>query len=172
MRLKHEGYEKTVSVESEHNSLLAGVKYTGLRYNFSYEMNGNLTLKTRVDYVRVKEEKIDPDEGFMIYQDIICHMEKLPLSLYFRYAYFHTDSYKSRIYAYEQETTASFSSTALYDQGNRSYLMMRYNYNSKISLWLRFAATHYRNKEIIGSGNDLIASNSRHELKFQLTAKF
>jgi len=172
MRLKHEGYEKAGRVEIERNSLLAWVKYTGLRYNFSYEMNGNLTLKTRMDYVKVKEEDIEPDEGFMIYQDIICHMEKIPLSLYFRYAYFHTDSYISRIYAYEQEPTASFSSTALYDKGNRSYLMIRYNYKSKISLWLRFAATNYRNKEIIGSGNDLISSNSRHELKFQLTAKF
>lgn len=146
--------------------------YFGIRYHLSYHCNDALLFRTRLEYVGVSNDAGQMDKGFMCYQDIQWHLRKVPLILYFRYAWFDTDNYGARIYAYEQQTLPSFTSVALYDEGYRTYIMLRYNVAEWLSCWMRMARTSYAEKLSIGSGNDEILSGSKHEIKLQLLIRF
>ncbi|MBN2481256.1 MAG: helix-hairpin-helix domain-containing protein [Bacteroidales bacterium] len=168
LRFKLERKQVSSGLEDQNVDDLVWSVYKGLRYYFSYRYNDLLQLRSRIEYVSVNKEEEDPDRGFMFYQDVVCHFRKIPAILNFRYAWFDTDNYRSRIYMYEQQTLSSFTSTALYDEGYRTYIMMRYNFTGGLSCWIRLARTCYAEKTTIGSGYDLIRSNSRHEIKFQV----
>lgn len=150
---------------------LIGSDYIGLRYHFSYRYNDVLQLRTRIEYVSARIEKTSSDQGFVLYQDVVCYFRKIPAILYFRYAWFDTDNYNSRIYMYEQQTLPSFTGTPLYDEGYRTYVMIRYNFVDWISCWIRLSRTCYAEKTTIGSGHDQIFSNARHEIKFQVVIR-
>ncbi|MFN2439788.1 MAG: hypothetical protein ABR503_11365, partial [Chitinophagaceae bacterium] len=73
-----------------------------------------------------------------------------------------------RIYAYESDVLYSYSIPAFQDKGFRYYLNMNYDVSKKLTFWLRFAQTIYRDEEKIGSGLNEIQGNKRSEIKIQL----
>ena len=91
-----------------------------------------------------------------------------PFSGVLRLQYFETDGYNSRIYAYENDVLYSYSIPAFYDKGYRYYVTFNYDLTQKLSFWLRWAQTIYRDKTSIGSGLDEIDGNKRSEIKFQV----
>ena len=82
--------------------------------------------------------------------------------------YFETDDYNSRIYAYENDVLYSFSIPAFSDKGIRYYFNLNYDPGKKLSIWLRWAQTIYRNRITVGSGLDEIQGNKKTELKLQV----
>ena len=112
------------------------------------------------------------EKGFMVYQDVIYQSLKSPFTFTFRYAMFETDSYDSRIYAYENDVLYAFSIPAYYYRGNRTYLIIKYSGIRNIDCWFRIAQTFYNNKTEIGSGLDEISGNAKTEIKAQLRFSF
>jgi hypothetical protein len=110
--------------------------------------------------------------GFLVYQDAGFRVQRIPLNLDFRFAWFHTDDYSSRIYAYEQDLSTGFTFSPLYNKGFRTYLMMRYALTPSLTFRLRLAHTHFFQQATLGSGYDEIDGNTRSEIKMQLTARF
>ncbi len=132
---------------------------------------GNWTLKNRLEwngYIRGSEQT----KGFMIYQDVIYQFEKMPLSINLRYALFKTDNYDNRIYAYESDVLYCLTSVAYYDEGSRFYLLLKYDFNRTLSLWLRFSDMYFANKQTVGSGNDEIQGPHKPEIKMEMRVKF
>jgi hypothetical protein len=86
--------------------------------------------------------------------------------------YFETDGYDSRLYAYENDVLYSFSIPVFYDKGYRYYVNVNYDVNKKMTVWLRWAQTIFKNKETIGSGLDEITGNKRTEVKLQMLYSF
>ena len=84
-----------------------------------------------------------------------------------RLQYFETDSYDSRIYAYENDVLYSYSIPAFSDKGFRYYLTLNYDIDKRLSVWLRWAQTIYQGKNTVGSGLDEIGGNKKTELKVQ-----
>lgn len=140
-----------------------------LRFHFSKTIN-KLDLRSRVErsFASVENEK---SNGFLVYQDIIYSIDEEALKIYGRYAYFETDDYASRIYAYENDVLYAFSFPAYYNKGSRYFLMLSYKWK-RMSFWLRYASTSYRDKEVILSGLNEIEGNTVSELKFQVRMKF
>ncbi len=95
-----------------------------------------------------------------------------PYSGGIRLQYFETDSYNSRMYAYENDVLYSYSIPVFYDKGYRYYINLNYDLNERLSVWARFVQTIYSNKIIVGSGLDEIQRNKRSEIKLQLIASF
>ena len=89
-----------------------------------------------------------------------------------RLLYFETDSYNSRLYAYENDVLYGFSIPAFFDKGFRYYTNVNYDVSKKLSIWLRLARTTYLNRQTVGSGLDEIAGNSRTECRVQILWKF
>jgi hypothetical protein len=142
------------------------------RFNATYNITPSIRLRNRVEFTTYKRGDNATENGYMIYQDIIYKALSSPLSFSFRYAIFQTESYNSRMYAYENDVLYAFSIPAFYDNGTRAYLTLRYTLVKNIDLWLRYAQTFYYNRNTIGSGLEEIQGNTRSEIKAQVRFRF
>ncbi|MCF6357920.1 MAG: helix-hairpin-helix domain-containing protein, partial [Draconibacterium sp.] len=139
------------------------------RFHIQYKPLETVTLKTRFEHAFYKGA--DNENGFMIFQDVQFALKKLPINVSARLAWFNTDSYNSRIYAYENDLLYTFSIPAYYGRGFRTYLNVKYIINDKLDFWFKVANTSWNDREIISSGNNKIVGNNKTELKFQLRLK-
>jgi hypothetical protein len=170
-RLRYENNPENEVGNTQPVPVVYSLKRTGLRYNFSLAVSKQLELQNRIELIRVRTVQNENDIGVMLYQDITYHPAGFPLTLYFRFAWFDTDSYEYRIYAYEQDMTSGFSFSPLYSKGYRTYLMLRYDIGP-LSCRLRFSQSNYMDKSFVGSGWDKINAPTRSEIKLMVTAKF
>lgn len=144
---------------------------SSLRYQISYRISEHILLKNRLEYSHMSREYSNPEKGILMYQDIRYDFLGLPLKITARYALFDTDSYDTRIYAYESDVYQAFSIPAYYDKGNRCYLLIQYQVLKNLSLWLKIAQSYYSNKTNTGSGLNQIDDNKRSDIRFQLRFK-
>ena len=140
-----------------------------MRFHIQYKPTENITLKTRIEHAFYKG--VEKENGFVIFQDIQFAPEKIPVNISARVAYFNTDSYKTRIYAYENDLLYTFSIPAYFGKGFRTYLNLKFKINEKLDFWFKVANTSWNDREIISSGNNKIIGSNKTELKFQLRLK-
>jgi Helix-hairpin-helix motif len=138
------------------------------RTQFSYRLNTAVTLRSRAEMVWYDKRGDAPEQGFLLYGDILYKPMLQPFSAGIRLQYFETEGYNSRLYAYENDILYSFSIPVFFDKGYRYYINMNYDINRKLSVWVRFAQTIFKDKSLIGSGLDEIQGTRRSELKLQL----
>lgn len=141
-----------------------------LRLHFDYALSSQLSLKSRVEFSFYQNHEFN--KGFVIYQDIVYKPEIIPLNFHFRLAFFDTDNYDTRIYAYENDVLYAFSIIPYYGQGLRYYFNLSYDINRYLSIWLRFSQTYYTDRDVISSGLGEIDGRTRSEIKVQVRAKF
>jgi hypothetical protein len=96
---------------------------------------------------------------------------KFPINFSIRAAWFHTDSYNSRIYAYENDLLYTYSVPAFYGDGFRTYLNLKYKMSENIEIWFKMAESLHFGSEKLGTGHNEIKGNQRTEVKFQLRMK-
>ena len=137
------------------------------RTQLSYKINSACTFRTRVEMLWYDKKGSAPEQGFLTYADIIYKPLQKPYSGNIRLQYFETDSYNSRLYAYENDVLYSFSIPVFYDKGYRYYLNLNYDVTRKWSVWFRLAQTIYPDKNSIGSWLDEIKGNKKIEIKMQ-----
>ncbi len=75
----------------------------------TYKLNSAFTFRTRVEILWYDKTGTSPEQGFLTYADIIYKPLRKPYSGNIRLQYFETDSYNSRVYAYENDVLYSFS---------------------------------------------------------------
>lgn len=142
-----------------------------IRLQWTNEPFPLLKLKTEVSAVFNRTEGTKWNKGILMYQDLVLALKRPQLSLYLRVAYFDTDSYDERLYAYENDVYYAFTVGSYYYQGLRAYLMLRYKIQN-LSIWLRVSRTHYLNKETISSGLTEIDKPHKTEVKVQGMYRF
>lgn len=127
-----------------------------------------LKLKTELDWILNRYPMSQTRRsGILLYQDIALKFPKPDISIHARVAYFDTDSYDERLYAYENDVYYAFSIGSYYYKGIRGYLLLRYKYKW-ISLWLRIAQTYYIDRQVISSGLTQIDKPHKTEVKAQV----
>lgn len=132
--------------------------------NADYQATPTLSLRTRVQYSRYQLGR-NSTQGLALIQDITFQRNRLTING--RYALFETDDFDNRLYVFEKDVWLAFSFPAYYGVGVRSYVLLQYQVTPAIVLWLRWARTTYSNTDTIGSGSEMIAGNTRNDLKFQ-----
>ena len=142
------------------------------RTQFNYKINRQFTIRSRVEMGWSGKKGPNPSSGFLIYTDLLYKPMLKPFSANIRLQYFETDSYNSRLYAYENDVLYSFSVPVFYDKGYRYYLNINYDFTRKMSVWARVAQTVNPNLSVIGSGLDEIRGNRKTEVKLELLYKF
>lgn len=148
------------------------VKQTSYRFNISYPASENIKLRNRVELLRYDTGN-KPQTGYLIYQDVTYKSLGKPFTVVLRYALFQSDSYDSRIYAYENDVPGSYSVIAHYYRGSRSYVLVSYDLSRHFELWLRWSQTYYSNKDVISEGSlNGIQGNTKSDVKVQLRIKF
>ena len=150
---------------------LTGLNRHRIRLQWSNEPFPLLKLKTEVSAVFDRTDGAKWNKGILMYQDVVLNFRKPQLSLYLRVAYFDTDSYDERLYAYENDVYYAFTVGSYYYQGVRAYLMLRYKIQH-FSIWLRVSRTHYLNRETISSGLTEIDKPYKTEVKVQGMYRF
>lgn len=166
-------YLRVFHEEKDQRLIDGNLKYNTLqriirvRLDFSHEISDQLSLKSRAEcsfYSKQTSEK-----GILLYQDIAYRSLQKTFSVNGRLAYFSTDGYNSRLYAYENDLLYSFAVPALYDKGIRAYLNFQKDISQRITFWLKLAATRQlaQNDADGSSGNSL-----KSELKFEVRYHF
>ncbi|MBR5542093.1 MAG: helix-hairpin-helix domain-containing protein [Bacteroides sp.] len=142
------------------------------KYQVSYSPMDKLLLKTVIDMVHNAYQQQDPSKGILISQSIGYKFKKFPLQLDTSAAWFYTDDYASRISIYEKGLLYSFSVPSFYGQGERFTMNARYELNEHLIFQAKYALTHYRDRNVIGSDLEQINGNMKNDLYLQLRLKF
>jgi hypothetical protein len=103
-----------------------------------YSVHDNLTLGTRIDFKTVPSSG---SRGMILCQDLSYNFRKIPVTLWVRYCLFNTGSWDSRIYTYENDLLNSYSIPALYGEGSRSYIMVKWKTGSFSEVRIKYGIT-------------------------------
>ncbi len=172
-RIRERDKQKNTSASDAIIAYLIPVKQTSYRFNISYSITPSVKLKNRVEWFDYKLDNNKTQTGYLVYQDFIYNKVGKPLSVSLRYALFQTDSYDTRIYAFESDMPGAYSIISNYYRGSRFYILLDYNLTRKIEIWLRYSQTYYDNKSIISEGAlTEIDGNIKSEIKAQVRFKF
>ena len=147
-----------------------------LRYHLSCKINRELSVNNRVELTWHGKDISKKQNGYLVYADIVYNPGSKPYSINTRLQYFETDSYNSRIYAYENDVLYGYSTPAFFEKGFRWYLNLRTDVSRwkplkpqfKIEFWIKCALTHYFELDKIGTELDEIQGKNKAELKFQV----
>jgi hypothetical protein len=142
------------------------------RYQLNYTVNDQFTLRSRCELSRYHSEFAGTSNGYYLGQDVELSPARLPVKFYLCYAMFDTDDYNSRIYVYENDLLYTYSILAVFDQGSRTYLMVKYSPVKRIDIWVKYGITQFVNGETNGSGLYEIQGNQRSEIKAQMIMTF
>lgn len=158
----------------EKNTTQIGVRSRQwFRLNSQFTLNKTLSFRNRLEVVLVDQPNGENERGWMMYQDVVWKpMWPAKYQVKVRYAIFDTDSYDSRIYAYEHDVLYSFSIPAYYYRGSRAYLILGYDLTKWSDLTLRLSQTYFANRDVVGSGLNEIDGSTRTEIKLQYRLKF
>lgn len=167
-------YEKKPQNEAEplFYAVPVDVSKQNLRFDISFPLSQNFTLKYRAEGVYFQKES-DKQFGRMILQDVIYRppfSQRMTAGL--RLAWFKTDSYDSRIYAFENDVLYSYAIPAYFGRGFRTYLNTRITLKRGLDVWARYALFSYQNQDSVGSGLEEIAGNKKSDFKVQIRLQF
>ena len=87
-------------------------------------------------------------------------------------ACFHTDSYDSRVWLYENGPLYTYSIMQFYGEGLRYWLMARAQISRNLTLTAKIGVTDYFDRSTIGSSYQQIAASSQTDLDLQVRWKF
>ena len=155
--------------------------FTTLEYNTNHnlklQLNLNLTpsltLRTSATGTLVTFGNNPNEKGFAVGENIRWQDPKNKCRIDLGITYFNTDSYNARVYHYEHTLLYSFGSTGYYYKGIRTILLASIPI-VKQSLFLnaKFSMTKYFDRDVIGSGLEMIDANHREDLQVQARWKF
>ena len=86
---------------------------------------------------------------------------------------FHTD-YATRIYGYERGPLYAYNYSTYHGKGIRSYLLLQYMYEEapRLTSTIKFASTHYFDRDAIGTGATMINANHKENIQLQVRYTF
>lgn len=171
-RFRNENKEKNATGnETVSDYLVFHQRYT-YRYHISYKISPSFTLKNRIEWSEFRTPVTRTESGTLFLQDVQYKPLKGPLTFIARAAFFDTDGFNSRLYAFENDLLYQFSVPALQDKGMRYFLLIRYKPVRGVDVWVKLGSTVYTNRNTVGSGLDEINGNARTDLKVQLRYSF
>ena len=172
LRLKYESDPEDMPADSALIPELMETENTGLRYHIRYRISDKVEMQNRIEYTNSNPGNADASKGYMIYQDFGFRSPSIPMNVDLRIAWFHTDDYSSRIYAYEHDMSSGFSFSPLSGNGVRSYIMASFELRKNVTASIRYSTSWYFDRDVIGSGNDAIQSSNRNDIKIKLGVRF
>lgn len=171
------GYRQLVnpmnySLNDEKMNQLGDSKRDYYRLQLNYQALSWLKFQGRIEITKRNAPDKNLETGYLMYQGFQIKPVNKDLSVSFRYLLFDTDSYDTRLYAFEQDVPFSFSVPAFSGKGSRFYCMFSSAITRHISVILRFAQTFYSDRNVISSGPDEISGNKKSDIKAVMKISF
>lgn len=142
------------------------------RISMVYQVSESVKLRSRLELTRYQANDRAPEDGIMLYQDVIYKALSIPVSLSFRYAIFNADSWNARMYAYESQVLYFYAIPPYQGRGSRVYGMLQYKLKRGIDIWLRYSVWFYTDRETIGTALETIEGSTRSDFIGQIRFKF
>lgn len=148
---------------------LAEVRRQGAVLGADYSRGFSWKFQSKVQYNVFRGTGLPASAGWALIQDIETRYRRMQFKM--RVAGFSTDSYDSRIYAYENDVLYAVSFPAYSGRGIRWYGIVKIPLGGKADIWLRLARTRVSDRETMGSGFDLINGNIKTDVRMQVRYK-
>ena len=146
------------------------IEETKQRYRFTLESRSSsgFSFRNRIEFVNVKKDFTSKVEnGFLVYCDVGKRITS-DVTANFRIAFFHTDSFESRVSEFEKDVTGALNVPALYGKGIRWYVFLDWNIYSNLSLQTKYTATFRDDVKFIGTGESAFSTNAINTITMQL----
>ncbi|WP_430974474.1 helix-hairpin-helix domain-containing protein [Sunxiuqinia rutila] len=161
---------KPVKVSGTYTKMNLDQTRQKLRVQLNGAVGERFLLKSRMEWAWYQHDQ--NAEGWLVFQDFGYKNKPNTTNWWLRLAYFKTDNYDSRIYAYENDLLYQFAVPAFYGEGIRFYMNGKVKICENIEAWMKASRSWLLGVNSIGSGNSKIDGNQRTEVKFQLRFKF
>lgn len=137
-----------------------------------YQFSEQWILKNNVQWVHVSDARYRQSNGWMFGSGMSGGWgSRLRFSV--SGTLFSADDYDARLYAYEPGMLYTYSGYSVYDRGVRGALLCKYDWDSHFQLQMKLGATHYFDKDRIGTGTETIIGKNvaGFELQFRYMLK-
>ncbi len=143
-----------------------------IRFELIYSPTKDLRLRGRFEYNNYRVAQINAvEDGYLFYQDVRFSPSS-DFNFYARIIFFRTDSFNSAIYEYENDLTGVLTNRALFGEGIRWYLILRYKPMRLFTLSLKYSETYKPKEETISSGFNEIAGNVDNRIALQIDFRY
>jgi hypothetical protein len=105
-----------------------------LRFQFRTEIN-RIQITGRYDLTFLKQQTTE--SGMLAYLDVQYKPMLKPYSFSMRASVYRTESYSTRMYAYQSDLPGSYNLGAFYGNGEAVYVMVHYKPARNMHLWVR-----------------------------------
>lgn len=146
-------------------------KRSEFRYQLNVRLSPRFSSRSRIDLVFYRKAW-EREKGYLVYQDILFTSSAGKFNSQIRLAYFDTDSYKSRIYSYENNVLYGYSFPAYSGKGIRTYLNLNWKAHRCVTFYLKTGLTYYPERDYIGSGVTKTEGNKLFDTTLQMRLKF
>lgn len=162
IREQQSNQEKILPILERENQL-------GSRLQLNFQAQSNVKLYTRIETRHLSHQH---ETGLLIYQDLQYAMPQIPIKFKTRFTLFETSSFDSRIYAYENDLSYTFSIPSFSGLGRSYYLLLDWEINKGLKFQIKYVSRTFSDREFIGSGLEQIDGNRVSEIKWQIKYRF
>ncbi|GAB5519666.1 MAG: helix-hairpin-helix domain-containing protein [Rhodothermales bacterium] len=136
------------------------------RLHGDYQFSRRLRVRARTEWSRFAEQGVT-NTGILLYQEArFTPVSALRIDA--RLAFFDTDDFDARLYAYEYDLLYTFSVPAFSGRGQRAYVLIRWQPHDALQLEAKYGVTRFEDRETVGSGLDEVVGNHLREARLQL----
>jgi hypothetical protein len=143
-----------------------------LRLTAAYQASKRVRLRGRIETTVVDYDLINRNEqGWLFYQEL-QYVPSPTLAVEARLGFFHTDSFDSRVYEYENDLRGVFANPALFGKGRRWYVLVRWNVAEALHLSAKYSETQKEGVNSLGSGLSEIQGDLDNRIGVQVEVKW
>ncbi|MBK6572499.1 MAG: hypothetical protein IPG21_08500 [Saprospiraceae bacterium] len=137
-------------IQGKENTLVT-VKIQNFRIHLEQKISSDWTWRSRLEWHTFCKNNSE-DQGVMIYVDLLYKSLGQAFSGNIRWCIFDTDSYNSRIYAYENDVLYAYSVPSNSGKGSMCYLNLKYKSEKNFSIEVRLSyRMQHQNSPLSGS---------------------
>jgi hypothetical protein len=134
--------------------------HVAIRVQLNHSVSKSVSTKMRIEYLKLSELLSNVEHGYLFFWDIAFKPVLGKTSMSFRFEKFDTDSYDSRVYAYEPDLPGSFSLPAQSGTGNRLIYNVLYKVRSFCIFSMNISETFIFRKSLINSQKESFFPNN------------
>ena len=125
---------------------------------------GKFSTKTQITVITTSDKGVN-NHGWAVAERACYKNDKLSVAAFA--AYFNTDNYSTRVYAYENTVRYIYNNfTSLYGNGIRASLLCSTKFAKRFTAYAKYGLTKYFDRNKIGSGAQQISSSAKSDLTF------
>lgn len=140
------------------------------RVHVQWVLQPAIKIRSRFEMKKFSAAYGPPESGSAWFGDVLYQPMGSRWKGTARIQFFNTDSYNTRLYAYEQDLHPGTVIPMVYGQGFRVYITGQFKFSEHVALSFKIARSVYQSQEGIGSGNEMI--NGRHKTQAGIQGTF